>query len=195
MSNKETTKQQELNDQVNINLLIKCREGNRLAQMELYRQLSKSVYNTCLRILRDKESAEDMMQETFIKVFKGLEKFEGRSMLMTWVKRIAINLCLNEVKKNKLDYVEAQEWNVIEEEDEEYEPAYDIKKVKEFINELPEGYRVILTLYLIEGYKHDEIAKILKISVGTSRSQYMRGKKKLKERYLSWEEGEKIKEL
>jgi len=176
-----------LNDQVNISLLIKCKEGNRLAQMQLYKQLSKSVYNTCLSILKNRESAEDMTQETFIKVFNGIEKFEGRSMLLTWMKRIAINLCLNELKKKKMNFVEAQDWNVIEEEDVREEPKYEIKKVKELLGELPEGYRVILSLYLLEGYQHDEIAEILNISVGTSRSQYARGKKKLKDMYLAWE--------
>jgi len=155
--------------------------------MQLYKQLSKSVYNTCLSILKNKESAEDMTQGTFIKVYKGIEKFEGRSMLLTWIKRIAINLCFNELKKNKMHFVEAQDWNVIEEEDLRPEPKYEIKKVKELMNALPDGYRVILSLYLIEGYQHDEIAQILNISVGTSRSQFARGKKKLKDMYLEWE--------
>ncbi len=177
-----------MNDQANIQLLIKCKEGSRLAQIELYRQLSRPVYNTCMRILKNKETAEDMMQETFIRVYNGLEKFEGRSMLLTWVKRIAINQCLNEIKKNKMQLVEAQEWHGAIEEEEEDEPKWECDKVIELMAELPEGYRVILTLYLIEGFQHDEIADILNISVGTSRSQYMRGKKKLKEKYLQWKE-------
>lgn len=173
-----------MNDQVYINLLDKCKSGNRMAQTELYRHLSKPVFNTCMRIVRDRETAEDLMQETFIKVFNGLERFEGRSQLTTWIKRIAINQSLNELKKRKVELVEMQDWTVPVNGEVEEEPQYDIALVKKLMNKLPEGYRVVMTLYLIEGYQHDEIAQIMGISEVTSRSQYARAKKKLRDLYV-----------
>lgn len=166
---------------VHNDLVEQCITGNRDAQFSLYRQYSRAMYNICLRMLGNKMDAEDAMQMAFIDVFRNLKYFRGDATIGSWIKRIVINNCLNHIKKNKIiinDLSDNEYELAVEDETEE---RYDIAAIHNAITKLPEGYRVVLNLYLLEGYSHDEIGKILSISSSTSKSQYSRAKKKLKE--------------
>ncbi len=128
--------------------------------------------------------AEDALQESFIDIFRRLDTFRQESSLGAWIKRIVINHCLNELKKRKLKFEELSERTneVVEEEYIDYdENEFELRKVKDAIMQLPDGYRTVLTLYLLEGYDHKEIAEIVGIQESGSKSQYSRAKAKLKE--------------
>ena len=141
------------------------------------------MYNTCLRITKDEMDAEDVLQESFISAFKHLSSYKGSASFGSWLKRIVVNNAISLVKKRKLDLesVEGKEDASVYDEEASRECEYDIEVVKEGIARLPEGYRLVLTLYLIEGYDHKEIAQILEITESTSKSQFNRSKKKLRE--------------
>jgi len=165
-----------------------CRKGDRNAQMELYYRYYKAMYNTSLRILGRTDDAEDAMQEAFIKAFRRLTEFEGRSGLGIWLKRIVINTSIDKLRKRrKLMEAELSEGNTPGEEDEtsasEKEEDIEIQaeQIRKAIMQLPEGYRIVVSLHLLEGYDHEEIGKILGISNSTVRSQFARGRKKLTE--------------
>jgi len=165
-------------------LLKACQRGDRRAQMEVYRRYHEAMYHVAFRILNDAMEAEDQMQEGFMDAFSKLSSFRGDASFGSWLKRIIVNRCLNKLKANKRMFEqEALEdhHHAIEDVPEAaWQTPANISLVKEAIQDLPEGYRVILSLYLLEGYDNNEIAKILNISPGTSRSQYTRAKAKLK---------------
>jgi RNA polymerase sigma factor (sigma-70 family) len=168
-----------LNIYIHAPLIEECRKGNSKAQFRLYDQYSKAMYNLAYRILNNREDAEDILQESFIECFRNLNSFRFESTFGAWLKRIVVNRCINQVKKKKTDLTFCETLPSIPAEDEE-EPIYDIKAVFKGIEMLPDGYRIILTLYLLEGYDHSEISQILGISESTSKSQYSRAKDKLK---------------
>ena len=156
-------------------LIERCVRGDRHAQTRLYRLLVRDVYNMVIRMVPVRMDAEDIVQETFIRVFKGLDKFRADAQLLTWVKRIGINVALQHLRKDgRMELVEIGE--VPQPASEPDRVEYDMKAVHEGIKMLPEGSRVIFSLYLLEGYRHGEIAEILGISESTSKSQYRRAK-------------------
>lgn len=161
-------------------LVDECRNGSRKAQFELYKLYANAMYNVALRIVNDDAEAEDVLQEAFLDAFKRIADFRQETTFGLWLKQIVINRSINYLRKRKAEFVSLTEVEVAD------EPNYDesdtlqmVETVKAAIAELPDGYRVVLTLYLFEGYDHEEIAHILKISENTSRSQYMRAKQKL----------------
>jgi RNA polymerase sigma-70 factor (ECF subfamily) len=158
--------------------------GDRQAQYELYQLYAKAMFNTCLRIVNNDMEAEDVLQESFVSAFKNLKSYKGTASFGSWLKRIVVNNAINLVKKRKLDIRSMDEAGEFEEPVEEvFEPGftYEVTQVKDCINLLPEGYRMVLSLYLLEGYDHKEIAGILGITESTSKSQFNRSKKKLRE--------------
>jgi RNA polymerase sigma factor (sigma-70 family) len=160
-------------------LLEECKKGNIDAQFRLYNQYSKAMFNLARRITNNREDAEDMLQETFVECFRKIGSFRGESTFGAWLKSILINRCINHLRKKRVDLVYLE--NLPETSgDTEPEPEYNIEKIADGIEKLPDGYRVILTLYLLEGYDHSEIAQILGISESTSKSQYSRAKDKLR---------------
>ncbi len=164
-------------------LVEACRRGTRKAQFELYRQYSKAMYNTCLRMLHNVQDAEDILQQSFVDVFSKLHTFKGQSTIGVWIKRIVINNCINFLKKRRLKLVPLEDWqgNSAEEPEELILARTDVADIKAAIQKLPDGYRIVFNLYLLEGYDHQEIADILEVSVATSKSQYSRAKKKLRQ--------------
>lgn len=140
------------------------------------------MYNIGLRILGNKEDAEDIVQDSFVDAFKNLASFKYESTFGAWLKRIVINKSINYLKAKRIlvTPIEAHEFH-LQDEPSEIVEAIDIKKVKVGIEKLPPGYKQILVLYLIEGYDHYEIGEILEVSTSTSKSQYHRAKKKLVE--------------
>ena len=166
-------------------LIQSCIEGNTEAQYVIYTQNAKKVYNSCYRITRNVEDAEDLVQEVFVTAFKSLHNFRNESKLSTWLRSIAIRMSLQHIKKKRIDLVYQDEiaTSTEDESDAEFEMGDNtigIEEIKEAVNELSNGYRIILSLYLLEGYSHQEIAEYLNINVGTSKSQYSRAKTQLK---------------
>ncbi|TAL80435.1 MAG: RNA polymerase sigma factor [Bacteroidetes bacterium] len=168
-----------LNVYIHAPLIEECRKGNRKAQFRLYNQYSKAMYNLAYRMLNNREDAEDIVQEAFVECFRNLSSFRFESTFGAWLKKILINKSINQIKKKKIDLTLTDNLpNVIHEEEDEV--IYDTGKIFKGIEMLPNGYRIILTLYLLEGYDHSEISEILDISESTSKSQYSRAKEKLR---------------
>lgn len=162
-------------------LVNACLKNNVLAQEQLYNQYSKCLFGICLRMMRNKHDAEDVFQNSFILVFSKLNTYEARSPLKYWMKKIFINSCINELKKRK-EIFDLEEYKFpIEEKKVEDNIEYNIENIKKSMSKLADGYRMILNLYLFEGYNHREIAKILDISESTSKTQFSRAKIRLKE--------------
>jgi len=160
-------------------LIDECRKGSRKAQYRLYDQYSKAMFNLAFRILNNREDAEDILQEGFVECFRNIASFRFESTFGAWLKKIIINKCINHIKKKKIDLTLCETLPPVVVEEEE-EVIYDTEKVFKGIEHLPDGYRIILTLYLLEGYDHTEISQILGITESTSKSQYSRAKEKLR---------------
>ena len=161
-----------------------CLRGERKAQHELYSLYSRAMYNTCLRMLGTVENAEDVLQNAFIDVYTNLEHFRFESSVGTWIKRIVVNNCINFIQKKRPGITELSD-NIVDNYYENYSDenctvAFSVMEIKNAVKMLPEGYRVVFSLYAFEGYDHEEIADILKISESTSKSQYSRAKSKLR---------------
>lgn len=173
---------------INQELIALCLKGDKKAQFELYKKYANAMYNTSYRILKNSAEAEDAMQEGFLKAFKHMESYSGTVSFGAWLKKIIINSSLDALRKNRIDFENIDDIKYIQETDEndidESLIEYKIDQVKKAISQLPDGYRVVVTLYLIEGYDHDEIAEITGISASTSRSQLARARKKLLELLL-----------
>lgn len=166
-------------------IVEQCQSGNRQAQFELYRLYSKAMYNVCLRMVRDEWEAEDLLQNSFIDVFTKLHTFRFQSSVGAWIKRIVVNNCINFLKKKKVHFEELEErFSPTETPDLPKADAgngLNLETVRRALYELPDGYRVVFSLYMLEGYDHKEIAGILGISEATSKSQYSRAKSKLRD--------------
>jgi RNA polymerase sigma-70 factor (ECF subfamily) len=164
-------------------LALRAGTGDSGAQFELYELYYKAMFTTANGIVKDHMLAEELMQNGFMTAFTKMDKWHQKSSFGAWLKRVVINECLDYLAKRKLDTVSMEDMQIAEPEMEVVEePEYDVAEVKAAMNELPQGYRTILSLYLMEGFDHEEIGEILKISSSTSRSQYLRAKKKLIER-------------
>ena len=162
-------------------LVESCRLGDRKAQYSLYKLYVKAMYNAALRITGDAAEAEDVVQESFLAAFGNLAAFKGESTFGSWLKRIVVNNALTVLRKRRLDLQPLADWDGVAPADEVDEEAitFQVAQVRAGIEKLPAGYRVVLSLYLLEGYDHREIADILSISEATSKTQYLRAKKKL----------------
>jgi RNA polymerase sigma factor (sigma-70 family) len=160
-------------------LIEECRKGSRKAQFGLYELYSRAMYNLAFRILNNREDAEDILQDSFVECFKSIDSFRFESTFGAWLKKIIINKCINQIKKKRIDLTLCETLPSIIEVDEE-EVIYDTGRIFKGIERLPDGYRIILTLYLLEGYDHMEISQILGITESTSKSQYSRAKEKLR---------------
>ncbi len=173
-------------------LIEKCRNGSRPAQEEIYRLYYRAMYNTCLRMLNDRVEAEDVMQDAFLTAFLKLDQYRGEMSFGSWLKRIVINKSIDVLRAKKCvlkNWMKSRKmrrhWNFENDQTQE-ETEQQVRKIKDAVQQLPEGFRVVLSLFLFEGYDHEEIALILGISESTSRSQLARAKKKLVE-YLKKE--------
>ncbi|MBW8330883.1 MAG: sigma-70 family RNA polymerase sigma factor [Prolixibacteraceae bacterium] len=162
-------------------LVERCRKGDTKAQFELYKIYYKPMYNICLRMVGAQVEAEDVMQEAFLNAFTKIDTYLGVVSFGAWLKKIVINRSLDHLKKRKVKFEELNE-KIPDEEPVSIEISeIQMEKLKNAIQQLPDGYRVVLSLYLLEGYDHEEIAQILGITNVSSRSQYMRAKLKLRE--------------
>lgn len=162
-------------------LLDMCIKNDRKAQSMLYKKYAGRLFGTCLRYTTGREEAQDILQESFIKIFKHLDQYSGLGSLEGWMKRIVIRTAIqNYRKKNRnlkfepLPEVENDDWvfsDILE--------RISADEIIRYMQDLPDGYRIVMNLYAIEGYSHKEIAEMLNISEGTSRSQLTRARKYL----------------
>ncbi len=159
----------------------RCRLGDRKAQYELYKLYSKAMLNVAFRITNNVAEAEDVLQEAFLSAFRHIHAYKGDATFGTWLKRIVVHQALGVIRKRKVHFEEIGERDYSDGKDQpdEEEIGFEVSKVRKAISLLPDGYRVVLSLYLLEGYDHQEIGEILGISESTSKSQYSRAKAKL----------------
>lgn len=161
-------------------LIEACKRDERPAQHRLYSQYADAMYNVCYRMTKNHEDAQDILQLAFIKVFKNIGQFKYDSTPGAWIKRIVINQCMDHFRKKKIHFVDIEGYDIAEEDLPTSETAqWTVSKVKNVIESLSDGYRTVATLYLFEGYDHQEISQILGITVNTSKTQYHRAKKKI----------------
>lgn len=178
--------------------LIKgCMEGNRRMQEELYRRFSPRMYAVCLRYAGNAEEAEDILQEGFIKVFKKLDSFRGDGSFEGWIRRIFVNTAIEHFRRKRyLMPVTEKEENTLEGKYTSVLDELGAKDIMALIQELSPGYRTVFNMYVVEGYTHKEIADMLGISEGTSKSQLSRAKVILQDmvkNYLDQHRGAKTK--
>lgn len=165
-------------------LIIKgCLNNNPTAQQALYDKYSAKMLAVCYRYARNREDAEDMLQEGFIKVFTQIKQFLNKGSLEGWIRKVIVHTCINHLKKNKkfnesVDIIHAKSAFIREDS---VPSIVQAKQVVECIRMLPIGYRTVLNLYALEGYSHKEIAGMLDIEESTSRSQYTRAKAMLED--------------
>jgi RNA polymerase sigma factor (sigma-70 family) len=159
-----------------------CKAGDRNAQFRIYKLYYKAMYNTSLRIVNDTMEAEDVMQEAFLQAFQRIHSYTGVGSFGSWLKRIVTNKALDALRKRK-NIISIEEEKIdfpdIPEENREEEIELQVAGVKEAINELPEEFRIIITLFLIERYTHEEISGMLNITNNLSRTRLVRAKQKL----------------
>lgn len=164
-------------------LIEGCRKGDRSAQLSLYKQHARRLYAACFRIIGNASEAEEAMQDAFLKIFTRIDQYHTELCFEAWMQRIAVHTAIDYVRKQSPDLEELSDKYMPVEEEEPDEEAiqYSVQKVKDGIQRLSAGYRMILSLYLFEGYDMEEISSILNIKQVTVRTQYLRAKKKLLE--------------
>jgi len=168
----------ERNQNITESDLIKgCLQGERRMQEELYRRFSPRMYAVCLRYAGNAEEAEDILQEGFIKIFKKLDSFRGDGSFEGWLRRIFVNTAIEHFRRKRyLMPVTEKEENTIEGKYTSVLDELGAKDIMALVQELSPGYRTVFNMYVVEGYTHKEIADILGISEGTSKSQLSRAK-------------------
>lgn len=166
-------------------LIRGCQVNDRKAQFQVYKLYYKAMFNTAIRIVNDSAQAEDIMQEAFLEAFRKIDTYREEASFGSWLKRIVINKSIDEIRKAK-DVISIDELDVEvpdQNDDENYIQVLStrVEEIRKAIHALPESYRIILSLYLLEGHDHEEIARILDISYNLSRTRYSRARKKLLE--------------
>lgn len=163
-------------------LVQKCVSGNGEAQRELFNRFSPLMLGVAMRYIKDKERAEDVIQDGFIKVYKNLYRFEHKGSLEGWIRRIVVNTALDQLRKNKKNindlHLDDSKFEIVQKS--EAIGILETEILMDIVQQLPDGYRVVFNMFAIEGYTHKEIAKSLKISESTSKSQYSRAKSVLR---------------
>jgi len=172
------------------NILLRCKQKDPLAQKALYAKYSPMFFGICLRYLKNKQESEDVLIESFYKIFTKIDQFKEEGSFEGWMKRIVVNSCLMNIRKNSNLNLHV-----------DIESAYHIKEdataisdinhseLLELMDDLPNGYRTVFNLYVIEGYKHREIGEKLGISINTSKSQLILAKKRMKDLYKKKHDG------
>lgn len=167
-------------------LIEKCRQNNRIAQLQLYNQYCDGMFAVAMRFVNNTFEAEDIVQEAFIKAFTKLHQYKAEVSFGAWLKRIVINKSIDLLKSKKQHMLELDEVHLkVVDSNNENEWLVDdmitLEDVKAAIEKLSEKYQYVVMLYLIEGYDHQEISEILNITEVASRTQLSRGKAQLKE--------------
>ena len=167
---------------VHLYLVDKCIDGDRKAQFELYKLYNKAMFNICRRMMGNEEDAKDVLQDAFISAFTRLHSFKRDSTFGAWLKRIVINHCINALNKKRIHFEEIDDridLSFEENENTDYS-RISAEKILNAIDKISDGCKTVLNLYLFEGYDHKEIAGILNISESTSKAQYSKARKKIR---------------
>jgi len=163
-----------------------CLKNNRRSQKSLYQAYASKFLGICLRYAKDKQEAEDVLQEGFIKIFNRIGQYSGSGSFEGWMKRIIVNTAITNYRQNLKRYNQVQVENLPEDETEiraeDFEYTYE--ELLKVVQSLPTGYRMVFNLFAIEGYQHKEIAELLDIDIATSKSQYSRARKLLQKKLL-----------
>lgn len=162
-----------------------CVKQNVNCQRALFNQYAGRLMSVCLRYARDTFEAEDMLQESFITIFKAIHKFRFEGSFEGWVKKITVNTCLRKLRQKQVQFMEIFPGKSEEGFQPEIFSMLSEKEIISAISTLPEGYRIVFNLYVLDGYSHDEIAKLLSIKSVTSRSQLLKARKMLQKILLS----------
>lgn len=162
-------------------LIERCQRNDREAQSKLYGLYARAMYNICRRMMGDDEEAQDLLQESFIDAFQKLPSLRDTSFFSSWIKRIVINHCINAIRKKRLlTTVLEDEFDQMEEVEDFSYQEYRAQEIMGAIEQLPEGCRTVLNLYLFEGYDHKEIGHILSITESASKAQYSKARARVR---------------
>ncbi|TAF32640.1 MAG: sigma-70 family RNA polymerase sigma factor [Cytophagales bacterium] len=165
-------------------LVERCLANDRKAQYQIYKLYASAMYNVCMRMVKDEEEAKDVLQDAFVDAFTKLNSFRQDASFGSWLKRVVINRCLNHLNKNKMILEELSDNQIDSLAEEEEDLSFvqeEAQRIMRAIKFLPEGCRLVLNLYLFEGYDHQEIGEILNVTESTSKAQYSKARKKLRE--------------
>ncbi|ELR69792.1 RNA polymerase ECF-type sigma factor [Fulvivirga imtechensis AK7] len=163
-------------------LVQRSQRGDKQAQNELYKLYARAMYNICRRMTGNDEDAKDVLQEAFITAFTMIRSLKNEATFSAWVKRIVINHCLNHLKKKRLATVDIADSDNFQEDvdsDQDY-AQYESRRILEAIDQISDGCKTVLNLYLFEGYDHKEIGQILGITESASKAQYSKAKSKIR---------------
>lgn len=167
-----------------IDLIYQCKKQDRKAQAELYNRYKDRLFGLCLNYCKNTKDAEDVLQDSFIKIFQNINQFSAKGSFEGWLKRITINKALDKYHQTKVKHLPIIEEITETVEIEENLNDYPLNYILQLIQELPNRYRLVFNLYQLDNYSHKEIAKLLKISVGTSKSNLHRAKIILKRKLI-----------
>ena len=165
-------------------LIAGCRKGDRRAQRELYDTYSRKMMGVCLRYVSDRETARDLLQDGFVKVFTSLDTFAGAGSFEGWIRRIFVNCALEYLRKSDVlrESTDLDSTAELTQPEESVLSAISASELMNLVRSLPAGFRAVFNLFAIEGYSHREIAGLLHITESTSRSQYTRAKQLLQKK-------------
>lgn len=166
-----------------IDIVEECKANNRKAQLKLYKQYCDGMFCVAMRFLKNSDDAEDVMQESFIKAFQKIDQFKGEVTFGAWLKRIVVNKSIDFLKSKRQKLIELDESYMSIEADDDWEvdEMVTLEKVKEAINVLPEKYKYVVMMFLMEGFDHNEISQVLAITPSNCRTRLLRGKGLLKQ--------------
>jgi RNA polymerase sigma-70 factor (ECF subfamily) len=167
-------------------LILSCKKQDLKAQEELYKKFSSTLFSVCLKYARDYHEAEDNLQDAFITIFKNIEQFKGKGSFEGWMKRIVVNTVLQKYRKKRIYNLTNEEQIEEEIEIEVEEKNIALDYLLKIIQELPDRYRLVFTMYVLDGYAHKEISEIMEITVGTSKSNLARARKILQTKILDY---------
>ncbi|MBC3847054.1 RNA polymerase sigma factor [Winogradskyella echinorum] len=164
-------------------LIQLCKKGNEVAQMQVYDKYAQAMFTIACRYLINEEDAKDAMQEGFLKAFVNMDSYKPDATFGAWLKRIIINQCLDVLKKRKIEFSndEVENLKVVDDDNWDFDNSISKQNILNAIEQLNEKHKIVVQLYLVEGYDHEEISEILEIPIKTSRTHLRRGKLKLQE--------------
>jgi RNA polymerase sigma factor (sigma-70 family) len=165
-----------------IDVVEKCKANDRKAQLKLYGQYCDGMYIVAMRFLQNSDDAEDVLQDAFISAFQKIHQFSGEVTFGAWLKRIVMNKCIDFLKSKKQEVLPLEEYHMQAVDDADWSVGAEISidAVKNAIQNLPEKYRYVVLMYLVEGFDHKEIAQVLELTETASRTRLLRGKAYLK---------------
>jgi RNA polymerase sigma-70 factor (ECF subfamily) len=165
-----------------IDLIYKCKEQNRKAQAELYNLYKDTLFTLCLKYCKNTKDAEDVLQDSFVAIFTKINQFTAKGSFEGWLKRITINKAIKKYHETKVKQLSIKEELTVATEIDTNLDDYSLDYLLELVQGLPNRYRLVFTLFELDDFSHNEISKLLNISIGTSKSNLHRAKLLLKER-------------